>query len=135
MKEHFLTSMLPLHLSTNLSILISKSSESSKGLCVITTPLLNSSRGRRRSAVLWPLDNFTSDPQRSWNRSLSCLTIGSAALKSTTNKITKHYKKTIDVNLWKLFLVQRILNISVPCKIPYVILVIDNKCNCLLVYI
>lgn len=43
------TSILPDHLSTSLSIRISNNSLSLNGLCVMTTPLLNSSSGRRRS--------------------------------------------------------------------------------------
>ena len=46
------TSIDPLHLSTSRSILISNSSLSFNGRCVITTPLLNSSKGRLRSADL-----------------------------------------------------------------------------------
>ncbi|KAJ3653271.1 hypothetical protein Zmor_012531 [Zophobas morio] len=64
-------SMLPLHLSTRRSMRISNNSESRRGRWVITTPLLNSSRGRRRSAVRFPLESLTREPQRSWKRSLS----------------------------------------------------------------
>lgn len=75
------TSILPLHLSTKRSIRISKSSESLRALCVITTALLNSSNGLPLSAVLFPFDNLTSDPHLSWKRNLSCLGVSSGILK------------------------------------------------------
>uniref|UniRef100_A0A336MSK1 CSON003452 protein n=1 Tax=Culicoides sonorensis TaxID=179676 RepID=A0A336MSK1_CULSO len=56
------TSMDPLHLSTSRSIRISKSSLSCNARCVMTTPLLNSSKGLRRSAVRKLLLNLTNDP-------------------------------------------------------------------------
>ena len=82
--------MLPLHLSTSLSSRISNSSLSLltalwmfwnkkwkkgilvwsshlRGLWVITTPLLNSSNGLFRSAVLLLLNNLIKLPCRSWN--------------------------------------------------------------------
>lgn len=47
--------------------LTSKSSSLRSGLAVMTTPLLNSSNGRWRSAVHRLLVNLTKVPQRSWN--------------------------------------------------------------------
>lgn len=103
-----LTSILPLHLSTNRSILISNNSESLKGRCVITTPLLNSSKGLRLSAVRLPFDNFTKEPHRSWKRILSGLRFSSGKLT-----LELYYLFFYSHNLFLVFIVMYLTFISI----------------------